>query len=696
MGEQHWRSTAAWVALVAAGCGTSGTSGAPGGSSSGPSASGSRASGASGSSAGSGTSGSSRASGSSQTSGTQGDAGADASTADGSTADASLADGSTATSDAGVERGGFCAPHWCWSLPLPQGNGVSALWSSPAGHIYEGTEAGLLLVWDGSVWKRVDLGTRARIWSVWGTSDANVWTTDGSNAFHFDGQRWAADPSPLFAQSPQLLQAISGTAANDVWMAAQIGLTGAPAFHYDGTQWTALPLPPSSVTAFSSVSAASSTSVYFGGATSDSPTPPMGLFQWDGAAWHQLTNTAFVDTVWATGPTDVWFYEAGGLNHSPGPTFADLAAIGTGEQNVGLDHDVAGTSDTDMWLPSSGPTVQHFTGTAWSQVPLEEPAGVVQGSATVASAGPGSAVVGSGLGRVWSVQGDAGVSLVPLTPANAWGYPVDLSAVWSDGATVFAGGAVLLKGTPGTAAPDVWTVVPWTGTETGIASLWGSSATDVWLAGTLLAHCDGATAQVVASGLPSGNPAQITWNGVAGSGPHDVWLVGTKGMVSHYDGTQWTASQAPTVGNLNGVWVSAAGEAWAVGQAGVVIHYVPGTGWSRADFGSNDWQSVWGTPGGDVWIGGDGLARRAAAATAFSQAIDTLDPAFFATVFAIRDDGHGGIVAVGENGNAIRWNGSAWAAEATLTNERLSGLWLDSTGAGWSVGASLAILRRRP
>lgn len=43
------------------------------------------------------------------------------------------------------------------------------------------------------------------------------------------------------------------------------------------------------------------------------------------------------------------------------------------------------------------------------------------------------------------------------------------------------------------------------------------------------------------------------------SGPDDIWAVGDRGTILHYDGNRWTPEEVPTVENLEVVWGSADG-----------------------------------------------------------------------------------------------------------------------------------------
>ena len=67
---------------------------------------------------------------------------------------------------------------------------------------------------------------------------------------------------------------------------------------------------------------------------------------------------------------------------------------------------------------------------------------------------------------------------------------------------------------------------------------------------------------------------------VRGISSTDVWAVGSRGAVYHYDGTAWTRSDAGVTKTLFDVHPVSAGEVWAVGEQGLVLRYAAG-GWQQ-------------------------------------------------------------------------------------------------------------------
>lgn len=87
-----------------------------------------------------------------------------------------------------------------------------------------------------------------------------------------------------------------------------------------------------------------------------------------------------------------------------------------------------------------------------------------------------------------------------------------------------------------------------------------------------------------------------------GTGPADVWAVGTEGTLAHFDGVGWSAVPSGTTSDLYGLG-SGPSDVWAVGGRDV-LHWV-GTGWTKKENGANDGlSSVWGFGPTDVCVAG--------------------------------------------------------------------------------------------
>ena len=152
-----------------------------------------------------------------------------------------------------------------------------------------------------------------------------------------------------------------------------------------------------------------------------------------------------------------------------------------------------------------------------------------------------------------------------------------------------------------------WTSV-FGGTGPPLLDVWGSSATDVFCAGGgVILHYDGNTWQPMPLpfGPPPAPPPQWLF-GIWGSGPADVFAVGTGGTILHYDGVTWDVMPSPTPEFLKAVWGAAADDVFAVGEVGTILHY-DGVAWTPMASGvMEDLEDVHGFSGTDLLVSGYG------------------------------------------------------------------------------------------
>jgi hypothetical protein len=104
------------------------------------------------------------------------------------------------------------------------------------------------------------------------------------------------------------------------------------------------------------------------------------------------------------------------------------------------------------------------------------------------------------------------------------------------------------------------------------------------------------------------NRGRAVW----GSSGNDVFAVGSRGTIVHYDGTAWSPMNSGSDAELLGVWGSSSSDVFAVGYSatgGTILHY-NGTTWSTMASGSAaNLCGVWGNSGSDVFAVGDGCVR---------------------------------------------------------------------------------------
>jgi hypothetical protein len=123
------------------------------------------------------------------------------------------------------------------------------------------------------------------------------------------------------------------------------------------------------------------------------------------------------------------------------------------------------------------------------------------------------------------------------------------------------------SGTGGGSGTPAWHVV-YDGKTLGgaVLSVWGAAPDDVYVVGGPLGNGGAAVARhfngVSWTDLAPGGADSFWW--VTGSGPKDVWMVGEKGRMTHWDGASFQEHPRVTTATIWGVWAKSPTEAWAV------------------------------------------------------------------------------------------------------------------------------------
>ncbi len=274
--------------------------------------------------------------------------------------------------------------------------------------------------------------------------------------------------------------------------------------------------------------------------------------------------------------------------------------------------------------------------------------------------------------------------------------------------------------------------------DTGLISVWGTSATDVWAVGgddgrgPLVIHYDGSAWERVATGVSG---IDLWW--VTGLGAGDpMFFGGDRGTILRYDGATFTRMTTPDdTRTVFGIFVASASDAWAVGGAGGVAGFIwrwDGTEWRDvplpAGVGSASIFKAWGSSASDVWfVGGAGVIlhwdgmtlspvtsgtmrtiltvhtrgpRAAAVGGAGTAVVLELDPAtgtwsdvtppLAPQMLGVWLTDQGGW-AVGLNGAVLRRDATAWTFDDTAPSVAgaLHSVWVDPTGGVWAVGGQI-------
>jgi photosystem II stability/assembly factor-like uncharacterized protein len=219
--------------------------------------------------------------------------------------------------------------------------------------------------------------------------------------------------------------------------------------------------------------------------------------------------------------------------------------------------------------------------------------------------------------------------------------------------------------------------------------------------------------------------------GLSATSHRDVWAVGARGTILHYDGLNWSKDNTGvTDTDLNAVAMRTADEGWAVGDAGLILRYAHGQWFDYADvsayplydvaligdanafavgeggglyyFDGTNWTNV--APAGftadlrgvavapdeTAWAVGDGgvilyydgtLWRQVSSPTTARLNAVTVGPA--------------GVYATGDYGVLLLNDGAGWEIMPTPTDRTLNSVGVSSAGVAFAVGNDGTLLRRK-
>jgi hypothetical protein len=268
------------------------------------------------------------------------------------------------------------------------------------------------------------------------------------------------------------------------------------------------------------------------GTTSPYGGPPRdGLFRWDGRAWRFARPLPErMHALWASGPADVWVAgEHGLVLHWDGSRWS-------AQRLTGDLHTVWGRARDDIWINGCRNNFYHWNGAAWSRTPNPVPPDHA-GECTKLWGASATDVLAVGgrtslrwNGAAWTKAahpiGGAGRDTPAFASVSAlWGPPASRD-VWAVGGEAsgpsFDGWPLVLRGTAGR-----WDKLPAPQTEGHLYAVWGDR-------------------------------------------DDDVWAVGSKGLILHWDGAAWTREESGVAETLMSIH-GAGGTAWIVGERGTVL-----------------------------------------------------------------------------------------------------------------------------
>lgn len=195
------------------------------------------------------------------------------------------------------------------------------------------------------------------------------------------------------------------------------------------------------------------------------------------------------------------------------------------------------------------------------------------------------------------------------------------------------------------------------------------------------------------------------WTGIWAISPTDVWAVGNRSVVAHYDGSSWQSMLVPDVlgdqTDLKGIWASATNDVWTVGSKGRTFHY-DGTKWLQipnSASSSNELAAIWGIHSTDVWaVGGnpDGTQEfQHWDGQNWSPVLTTIPGQLFGVWASSSSDIYAAGLTKGTSpqGMLIHFDGANWQFIITNTDKTLRAIWGDGANLVFIVGIQGTFLR---
>ncbi|AKU95692.1 hypothetical protein AKJ09_02356 [Labilithrix luteola] len=306
---------------------------------------------------------------------------------------------------------------------------------------------------------------------------------------------------------------------------------------------------------------------------------------------------------------------------------------------------IRGKSASDVWAVGSGGTILHFDGTSWT---LVSPVTDRTLSAVAFGANGDVWVGGSSRALFRRRSSSASWENVAFVPPSMYGLDTLLLSLWSVGGDVWAGGgcAHALDTTSMLWAASSTTddagsgdggadagLVAWRSVGTFcrsgdprrfVSASWGVGDT-LWTCGYddpdnnggavyRMTELSAETPTTEAFDSQALGPMRAVW----GNDEHDVWFVGTAGVIRRFRAARGNILDyvAPVTNEtLNGIWGSRADDIWVVGDHGTVLHY-DGRAWRSWTLalvsGEPNLYGVWGSDADHVWaVGESGVVRLA-------------------------------------------------------------------------------------
>lgn len=402
---------------------------------------------------------------------------------------------------------------------------LRAVWGSGGGDLVITGVAGAIFRYDGSKWTDMSVSSYAAFNALWGSSASDVHAVGSAGeVYHYSGgSSWTNGASQLKDE----LRAVWGSAKGDVHAVGDFGAMA----HYDGNAWQARSSRVATH-ALRRIWGSSANAIFFVG---DEGT----ALRFDGSTWHVMTTgtTHELYGVWGFGPTDV--HAVGGQKVSGSKSksialhynglFNTWTSIGpTPSLSNWRMFAVWGAAKDDVHAIGNINYRMHHDGKGWTYGTLPSYAGHWYHYTDL---------WGSGSSNIYGVTETSPGNKILHYDGKIWTFKSIGSAAKCD----------------------------------HFSGVWGTSATNVFFVSSYkicVARYDGVTWHPVSTGLSSTSKPNKIW----GSGPKNIYMVGSQGTVILSNGVTSQAQATGTTHDLHHVWGTSATNVYVVGENGAILH----------------------------------------------------------------------------------------------------------------------------
>ncbi len=217
--------------------------------------------------------------------------------------------------------------------------------------------------------------------------------------------------------------------------------------------------------------------------------------------------------------------------------------------------------------------------------------------------------------------------------------------------------------------------------------VWGTSNSNMFAVGArnTIFHYDGNSWSTMDNGTQYTGTLFDVW----GNSGSDVFAVGAGGIILHYDGSSWSQMNSGTTYQLWGVWGSSSSNVFAVGHRGTILHY-DGSSWSTMSGGSSYIYDVWGSSGTDVFAGGVNTNTTDECIIHYDGVSWSARNKVSTPVLEIWGISASDVFAVGDG--IIHYDGSSWSSVYSGTSEQLWGVHGSSSSDVYAAGTNGILL----